>query len=726
MNPSESAPPGGQDLFLPGRPGPLGAHWDGRGVHFAVASNSASAVTLCLFDAGGKREITQWPLFGPEQGVWHGYLPHAGPGLVYGLRAHGPWQPNQGLRFNSAKLLLDPYAREVIGQFDWNDPHFGHQDGDAARPDARDNATVALKARVVADTFDWRDDAPPRVPAADTVLYELHVRGFTQRNAAIPPELRGSFAGLAHPASIAHLKQLGITSVELLPVHYALDEQRLATTGKRNYWGYNTLAFFCPDARLASLQGGVSPRDEFRAMVRTLHQAGIEVILDVVYNHTAETDEHGPTISFRGLDNAGYYRLDPDDAAHYENFSGCGNTLDIRRAQVLRLVMDSLRYWVSEMHVDGFRFDLAPVLGRSAHGFEQGSAFFMALAQDPVLQGVKLIAEPWDLGPGGYQSGGFPPGWMEWNDRYRDAMRKFWLGWQAEPGNGHAYGLRGDFALRLCGSSDLFQAQHRPPLASVNYVVSHDGFTLRDLVSYNSRHNEANGENNRDGHAETLSFNCGFEGPTDDPGIVALRDKLQRALLACTLLGQGTPMLCAGAEIGQTQGGNNNPYNQDNETTWLDWSGADTRLRAFTSRLLALRRAALPFGPQWYSGHHDPLGLCDLTWMQDDGRIMGVSDWHTPGIRTLACLIGRPGRARAPLLLLVNAGTQKQEFHIPAGVWKCLLDTADELGVGRWHGQGPAMLPVAPHSLQLLAAAGSAITLDDPVNTEKVLVAVSH
>jgi len=705
--------PGTSDApaLLPGAWTRLGAHWDGHGVNFAVVSGSAQALTLCLFDGGGKRALRQLALHGPEQDIWHGYLPGAGPGLVYGLRAHGPWQPEQGLRFNPAKLLLDPYAREVVGQFHWSDPHFGAQAGAAELPDARDNAACALKARVVDPACDWDGDVAPRIPAADTVLYELHVRGFSRRNPAVDPALRGTYAGLAHPASIAHLQQLGVTSVSMLPVHYALDEQRLAAQGLRNYWGYNTLAFFCPDPRLASLQGGLSPRDEFRAMVRALHKAGIEVILDVVFNHTAESDERGPTISFRGLDNAGYYRLADGDRARYDNYSGCGNTLDVRRPQVLRLVLDSLRFWVQDMHVDGFRFDLASVLGRTAHGFERDGPFFMALAQDPVLCGVKLIAEPWDLGPGGYQSGGFPRGWMEWNDRFRDSMRRFWLGWQHPHGGGQAFGPRGDFALRLCGSSDMFQADRRPPQASVNYVASHDGFTLRDLVSYNHRHNLANGEDNRDGHADNLSFNCGVEGETDDAAIRALRARLQRALLACTLLSQGTPMLCAGAESGQTQGGNNNPYNQDNDTSWLDWSASDTDLCAFTARLLALRRAAMPFGPDWYSGHQDPLGLCDLCWKRADGQTMNEADWHDAACHTLACLIGRPGRARAPMLLLVNAGPAPEPFRLPGGVWECLLDTRDARGIGHWHGQGDCDLTVAAHSLQLLAAAGAGVAL---------------
>ncbi len=695
--------------WLPGRPGqPLGAHWDGQGVHFSVCSDSASAIDICLFDHAGLHEQAHLPLFGPDNGVWHGYLPAGEPGLVYGLRAHGPWDPQNGQRFNPEKLLLDPYAREVLGRFDWRKAHFGAVRGNPLQADPTDNAATALKARVVSDHYDWGDDKPPCVAARDTVLYELHVRGFTRLHPALPMHLRGSYAGLAHPAPIDHLRQLGITTVSLLPVHLALDEQRLSAQGKRNYWGYNTLAYFCPDPRLASGQGGLSVRDEFRGMVRALHQAGIEVMLDVVFNHTAETDETGPTISFRGLDNAGYYRLREDDPARYDNFSGCGNTLDIRRPQVLRLVMDSLRYWVADMHVDGFRFDLAPVLGRTDRGFARDGPFFMALAQDPLLRGVKLIAEPWDLGPGGYQSGGFPSGWMEWNDKFRDGMRRFWLGWQAEPGNGNGPGLRGEFARRLCGSSDIFQSRHRLPAASVNYVVSHDGFTLQDLVSYNQRHNEGNGEDNRDGHGDNLSFNCGMEGPTQDAGILALRGKLQRALLACTVLSQGTPMLAAGAELGHTQGGNNNPYNQDNATTWIDWSAVDTDLLAFTARLLQLRRDALPLGAAWYNGNSNAQGNRDLTWLQPDRKILQGDAWQD-GDRALACLIGRPARSRSALLLLVNAGVASIEFQLPSGAWQVLLDTQDARGNGRGNRQGNATMPVAAHSLQLLVAIEHAV-----------------
>jgi glycogen operon protein len=692
----------------PGQPWPLGAHFDGKGVNFAIVSEHAQAMELCLYDAAGQQETARIALPGRSNDVWHGYLPGALPGLVYGLRAHGPWRPERGHRFNPFKLLLDPYAREIVGHFAWRDEHFGADLRHPLHMDQADNAACALKARVVHDDHDWAGDEPPRTPLADSVLYEVHVKGFSACNAAVPEALRGSYAGLAHPASIAHFKQLGITAVSLLPVHYALDEQRLVNMGLTNYWGYNTLGFFCPSPRLASSQGGAAQRAEFRAMVAALHAAGIEVLLDVVYNHTAETDETGPTLSFRGLDNALYYRLPPEQKALYENHTGCGNTLDIREPRVLQLVMDSLRYWVTQMHVDGFRFDLAPVLGRGDNGFERGGPFFTGVAQDPVLSRVKMIAEPWDIGPGGYQVGGFPRGWIEWNDKFRDSMRGFWT--QAAAGRPAAD--RGEFALRLCGSSDLYQPRNRVPGESVNYVVSHDGFTLADLVAFEQRHNEANGENNRDGHDHNLGFNCGAEGPSSDPQVLALRAKLQRVLLATALLAQGTPMLAAGDELGHSQGGNNNPYCQDNATTWIDWSKADAALIAFTARVLALRRQALPFGVHWYSGLSDPLGLHDLTWLQADGSLLTGDAWQDAGQRVLGCLIGKPGRARAPLLLLVNGGTADTNFLLPAGVWRCWLDTAEPQGHSRWYDQGEQLYRLPALSLSLLAAEGANIKID--------------
>ena len=698
------------DPLLPGKPWPLGAHWDGQGVNFAVFSAHASAIELCLFDDAGTLQTRCECLPGHTDDIWHGYLPNAAPGLIYGLRAQGDWQPEHGHFFNPNKLLLDPYAREVVGTFEWRDENFPYvhpspPDTAPEQPpamDPRDNAAGALKARVVQEShFDWSGDQSPGVSLQGTVLYEAHVKGFSKRNPAVPEALRGSYAGLADPASLAHLKRLGVTSVSLLPVHYALDEERLAGMGLSNYWGYNSLAFFAPSVRLASQQNGVNPRDEFRTMVKALHAAGLEVILDVVYNHTAEADGGGPSISFRGLDNASYYRLSAEPPVGFENHSGCGNTLDIRQPRVLQLVMDSLRYWVSEMHVDGFRFDLAPVLGRSSEGFEPDGAFFTAVAQDPVLSRVKMIAEPWDIGPGGYQVGGFAKGWLEWNDHFRDGMRSFWL----QPGE-HATSL-GDFARRLCGSADLYQGSGRPPSTSVNYLVSHDGFTLADLVSHNERHNEANGEDNRDGHGNNLSHNSGVEGPTDDAQINQLRGRLQRALLATTLLAQGTPMLCAGDELGHGQQGNNNPYCQDNEITWIDWSQADDDLIDFTAWVLSLRRQLLPFGSRWYSGLADTLGLHDLHWLNSSGEVMQDQDWNDNSERVLGCLIGQPGRARAPLLLLVNPDAEDHDFMLPAGVWQAVLDTAHPRGLTRWQGQGEAPLTLAAHSLMLLVVAGT-------------------
>jgi len=685
-----------------GRPWPLGAHWDGDGINFAVFSDHAQAIELCLFDDTGTRQQSCTALPGRTQQVWHGYLPGAPPGLVYGLRAHGLWRPQRGQRFNPAKLLLDPYAREIVGRFDWDGPHFG---GDRQRPleiDPRDNGAQALKARVVHDRFDWGGDAPPCTPLADTVLYEVHVKGFTRLHPGVPEAQRGTYAGLASDAAIAHLKRLGVTAVSLLPVHQALDEERLVRMGLRNYWGYNTLGFFCPSPALAS--PGASARDEFRTMVRRLHGAGIEVILDVVYNHSAETDERGPTIHFRGLDNAAYYLLRPDDPALYVNDTGTGNTLNLGHPRVLQLVMDSLRFWVGEMHVDGFRFDLAPVLGRSrisGGGFDLDAAFFHAITQDPLLSSVKLIAEPWDIGFGGYQLGQFPAGWAEWNDRFRDAVRSFWL---------RDATTRGELAQRLCASSDVFDARGRAPAESVNFIVAHDGFTLADLVSHDRKHNEANGEGNRDGHDHNHSWNAGVEGPSDDPAIVALRGRLQRALLATLLLSQGTPMLCAGDELGHSQRGNNNAYCQDNATSWIDWARADDALIAFTAQLLALRRTHRPLGDRWYTGGLDAQGRADLGWLQADGSPLDDAAWNDPAQRVIGASIGAPGRPGGPLLLLMNAGDDDVAFALPAGGWRVLLDSA-ALPSAALPGAG-AMAhtpwPLAAHSVVLLTQDHSA------------------
>ena len=696
------SPASAPSALAPGRPWPLGATWDGRGVNFAVASAHAKSLELCLFDADGKFETSRSALPARSHDVWHGYLEGAAPGLVYGYRAHGPWRPDRGNLFNAHKLLLDPYAREIVGRFEWRDEHFGADPHHVHHPDARDNAAFALKARVVGGTYDWGTDVHLHTPLADSVLYELHVKGFTQLHPDVPEALRGTYAGLASDAAIAHLRRLGITAVSLLPVQQHLDEQRLSRIGLSNYWGYNTIGFFCAEPRLASGVAGLSPRDEFRAMVKRLHQAGIEVILDVVYNHTAESDELGPTLSFRGLDNALYYRLQPQHRSHYENHTGCGNTLDLRQPRVLQLVMDSLRYWAGEMHVDGFRFDLAPVLGRGDHGFEKKAQFFAAVAQDPLLSRLKMIAEPWDIGPGGYQLGAFPQGWLEWNDRFRDTMRSFWV---------EQVSNRGEFAQRLCASSATFQAQGRTPAESVNYVVSHDGFTLRDLVSYSQKHNLANGENNRDGHDQNHNHNCGVEGPSADPQVNALRGRLQRALLATQLLAQGTPMLAAGDELGHTQSGNNNPYCQDNRLTWIAWDKSDADLLAFTARVLALRRQALPLGNHWYDGLSDSQGRHDLEWLGADAKPLDADAWRAAGAQPLACLIGKPGRAPAPLLWLINGSAGDVEFTLPAGTWQALLDTAHPRGLAQQQGRGENRLAVGARCMLMLASAGSGVTL---------------
>jgi glycogen operon protein len=673
-----------------GLPFPLGASVDDDGVNFAVFSAHATAIELCLYDDAGRTELARLKLPARSGDVWHGHLGGAGAGLVYGLRAHGPWQPQQGQRFNPHKLLLDPYAREMVGRFEWHDHHRGQASDDPLRIDRHDNAAGALKARVVHDHFDWQGDAPPATPWSDSLLYEVHVRGFSMLHPGVPEAQRGTYAGLASEAALAHFKRLGITAVNLLPVQRFIDEERLVRLGLRNHWGYNTLGFFCVEPRYAAAgASGSAVRDEFRRMVRRLHGAGIEVILDVVYNHTAETDELGPTLSWRGLDNASYYRLPEGDALHYENHSGCGNTLDLSHPRVLQMVMDSLRYWVQQMHVDGFRFDLATVLGRGRQGFDRHAAFFASVAQDPVLQRVKLIAEPWDLGPGGYQLGQFPAGWVEWNDRYRDTMRAFWLG---------ADCTRGEFARRLCASSDLFQQRGRAPSASLNYVVSHDGFTLRDLVSYNDRHNQANGEDGRDGHAHNLSWNCGVEGPSDDPAVQALRARLQRALLATLLLSQGTPMLAAGDELGHSQQGNNNPYCQDNPISWIDWSRGDESLIDCCAQLIELRRRWLPLAERW---HDQAAGDSGLVWLQANGQPLSARDWNDPGVRALSVRIGQPGRSPQPLLLLVNAGDHAIDFQLPAGRWQLLLDSSLAARAPSAPVQSPAW-PTASRSVALL------------------------
>jgi glycogen debranching enzyme GlgX len=656
-----------------GAPYPLGAHWDGEGVNFSLVAPRAHSVDLCLFDGDGRQEVARLAMPACEDGVWHGYLDGAAPGQVYGYRVHGPYAPQQGQRFNPNKVLLDPYARAVVGEYTAQPGFEGHAAGSADQPDPVDNAAIALKAQVVHDDYDWGSDAPPRVATADTVLYEVHVKGYTKLHPGVPEPLRGSYAGLAQPAVLDGLQRLGVTTLSVLPIHARADEMRLQQMGLSNYWGYTSIGFFAPERRYWSGQPGSTPTSEFRDMVKALHGRGIEVVLDVVYNHTAETDEHGPTLSLRGIDNQLYYHLQADNPALYENWTGCGNCLKLSEPRVLQLVMDSLRYWVEDMHVDGFRFDLAPILARSSAGFDSAAAFLAAVRQDPVLGRVKLIAEPWDIGPGGYRLGQFPAGWLEWNDKYRDTVRAFWL----QPGE--QAGALGEFARRFAGSSDVFQHDGRAPTAGVNFVTAHDGFNLRDLVSYDQKHNEANGEDNRDGHDHNLSWNCGVEGATADRDVLQLRSRLQRALMATLFFSQGTPMLLAGDDIGHSQQGNNNAYCQDNALCWLDWEGADGTLSAFVGRLTALRRQYRALRrPDWYSGAAQADGQPDIAWLKPDGGAMDDAAWNG-GRRCIGIRMSADGAAGAggePCLLLVNAERQPVNFKLPEGRWRVLLDSA--------------------------------------------------
>ncbi|AMM24974.1 glycogen debranching protein GlgX [Variovorax sp. PAMC 28711] len=662
----------------PGTPHPLGATPTAQGIHFALVAPNATKVELCLFDHAGKSEQQRMALPACTDGVWHGLLPSGRAGLVYGYRVHGPWAPREGKRFNPAKVVLDPYAREVVGHYGGEDIFAGHSAADPMQPDRRDNAALALKARVTMP-LPAAPAGRARIPAGERVLYEAHVRGLTRRHPAVPEALRGRYAGLAHPAVLDHLQHLGVTTLSLMPVQHRCDEQRLLGLGLTNYWGYNTIGWFAPEPRYWSGQVGTTPASEFRAMADAVHARGMELVIDVVYNHSAETDEFGPTLSMRGIDNTLYYHLRPDDRALYENWTGTGNCLRLDEPRVVQLVMDSLRHWVTEFGVDGFRFDLAPVLGRNARtGFDRRAPFFAALLQDPVLSRTVLIAEPWDIGPGGYQLGAFPAGWLEWNDRYRDTQRGFWL----RQGLAGGAGL-GDFAHRVTGSSAQFQHDGRAPTASVNFIAAHDGFTLRDLVSYDARHNEANGEHNRDGHGDNLSRNGGVEGPTDDPAILAERTRLQRVLLAALMLSQGTPMLLAGDELGHSQQGNNNAYCQDNEITWLDWSAADPALGDFVARLAALRRAAPALrSTRWWptDAAAAASGTPGVHWMHPEGRPMASSDWDRG--TALAILFDAATPDAAAWLVLVNAGAAPVEFTLPPGDWNgCLSsDPADDPG----------------------------------------------
>lgn len=676
------APALSRTIVREGRPFPLGATWDGLGVNFALFSANATRVELCLFDATGATEIDRIELPEYTDEVWHGYLPDARPGTVYGFRVHGPYEPRQGHRFNANKLLIDPYAKQLVGRLTWGDELYGYQVGSPDRDlsfDTRDSAHLMPKCRVIDPAFTWGLTAQPQVSWDKTILYELHVKGFTKLNLNIPPEARGTFAGLVNEPVPRYLRHLGITSAELLPIHAFVDDSYLVDKGLSNYWGYNSIAFFAPDPRYLHSNSV----NEFKEMVNQFHATGLEVILDVVYNHTAEGNELGPTLSFKGIDNASYYRLLPDDRRHYINDTGTGNTVNLSHSRVLQMVADSLRYWATEMRVDGFRFDLATILAREPYGFDEGGGFLDACRQDPVLSSVKLIAEPWDIGPGGYQVGQFPPGWAEWNDKYRDAVRAYWKG------DG---GMLPEFAARIAGSGDLFNRRGRRPWASVNFVTAHDGFNLNDVVSYDDKHNEANGEDNRDGHSNNHSWNHGAEGPTDDPEVKTLRERQKRNMLATLLLSQGTPMLLAGDEFGHSQQGNNNAYAQDNEITWLDWQHITEDGRALTEfvrRLIAIRSAypILHRGRFLGTEYNDELDVKDLVWISPTGDEMAEEQWHDDNGKCFGLMLD--GRAQptgikrrgddATLLIVTNAHYDLVEFTLPSSSngdhWICLVDT---------------------------------------------------
>ncbi|HZZ97088.1 MAG TPA: glycogen debranching protein GlgX [Jatrophihabitantaceae bacterium] len=655
------------DRAWPGSPFPLGAHWDGDGVNFALWSTTATAVSVCLFSdiAGASGYETRIPLDESTYHVWHGYLPGVGPGQRYGFRVDGAYNPSQGLFHNPNKLLVDPYARAIEGDF---------VDHRAVYPDnSDDSAAYVPRSVIVHDAFPWGGDLPPKVPWDDTVIYELHVKGFTQQHPDIPPELRGTYAGLAHPAAIEYLSALGVTAVELLPIHQFVSEPALQSRGNANYWGYNSLGFFAPHEAYASRNG--NQVREFKSMVRALHHAGIEVILDVVYNHTAEAGPDGPMLSFRGIDNGSYYRLADGDPSRYTDYTGCGNTFDPRRPFPLQLITDSLRYWITDMHVDGFRFDLASALARSLHDVDKLSSFFDTIHQDPIISQTKLIAEPWDVGAGGYQVGEFPPLWTEWNGKYRDTVRSFW-----SFGDG---GVR-DLAYRLTGSSDLYGDDGRLPIASINFVTAHDGFTLRDLVSYEKKHNENNGENNQDGTDDNRSYNCGCEGDPAPADVQTLRLRQARNLLSTLLLSTGAPMLVAGDERWRTQRGNNNAYVQDNDVSWVDWSPSDEAddILMLSRRLLGLRRAhPVLRQPAFFEGREvdGGDGCKDLAWFHPAGRELNESDWFDAGLRSIGMYFdGRGLRHRDrrgqlimddSFLLLLHAGDQGGRFTLPGAPW---------------------------------------------------------
>jgi glycogen operon protein len=669
----------------PGARYPLGATYDGTGTNFAISSRVAESVELCLFDADGTERRVE--LYEVDAFTWHGYLPGIEPGQRYGYRVHGPYEPTRGHRCNPNKLLLDPYAKAVDGAVRWDAALYGYELDQPDTMSTSDSAPFMPKGVVVNPYFDWSNDTLPRVPYHRSIIYEAHVKGLTQRHPGVPEELRGTYAGIAHPVIIDYLRKLGVTAIELMPIHQSVDDHRLVQMGLRNYWGYNTIGYFAPHQGYAAMGCLGQQVQEFRAMVKALHAAGIEVILDVVYNHTAEGNHLGPTLAFRGIDNAQYYMLDEHDPSIYLDYTGCGNSLNARSPQTLQLIMDSLRYWVTEMHVDGFRFDLAATLAREFYEVDRLAAFFDVVQQDPIINGVKLIAEPWDVGPGGYQVGNFPPLWTEWNGRFRDTARDFWRG---------APSTLAEFASRLCGSADLYQDDGRKPVASINFVTCHDGFTLSDLVSYNEKHNEANGEHNRDGESHNRSWNCGVEGPTDDPEVLALRARQRRNFLVTLMVAQGVPMLSHGDELGRTQHGNNNGYCHDSPLTWVDWENVDEQMLEFVRRLTAFRSAHRVFRRRrFFTGkpvrREAGTPLPDVQWFTFDARPMTMEDWGTDFGRSVALFLnGEAINERSPrgevhlddsFMLCLNASEIMLEFILPAQEfgekWQVEFDTAE-------------------------------------------------
>lgn len=656
-----------------GQPFVKGATWDGSGVNFALFSANATKVELCLFDRSGRHEIERIELPEYTDEIWHGYLTDIRPGQLYGYRVHGPYAPEEGHRFNPHKLLMDPYAKSLAGPLKWHDANFGYRIGHSQQDlsfDKRDNMHHVPKCRVIDPAFTWGPDHRRRRKWTDSIIYEVHVKGFTQTHPDIEEPIRGTFAGLSSPEAINYLVKLGVTAVELLPIHSFVQDRFLVDKGLRNYWGYNTIGFFSVESGYLARQEDI---DEFRTCIRKLHDAGIEVILDVVYNHTAEGNHLGPTLSFKGIDNASYYRLSPEDPRYYYDTTGCGNALNLSHPRVLQMVMDSLRYWVLEMHIDGFRFDLASTLAREGHGFDNGASFFHVIQQDPILSKVKLIAEPWDLGSDGYQVGGYPPGWSEWNDKFRDTAREYWRGDEHK---------LADFASRISGSSDLYDHRGRRPWASINFITAHDGFTLHDLVSYNKPHNEANQE--QGGHADNKSWNCGAEGPTDDPEVRVLRQKQKRNLLATLMLSQGVPMLLGGDELGRTQQGNNNAYCQDSEISWFDWaniSEADEALFEFTRQLIAFRRSSPAFRRgRFYKGDDvEDTGMKDLTWFNHEGEEFSDEEWSIGYARVIGQHMHHKGSG--PFMVLMNAYHDSIPFTLPpehmGKKWRVVFDTTD-------------------------------------------------